>query len=145
MEEFVNLNNARHDSQREVMETINDNQECPFCPDHLEKYHKEPIFRKGAHWVLTRNQWPYDHTETHLLAIAQYHAERLSDLQEGSFQELQEHFTWAEKEFNVESGGLAMRFGSIALNGATVNHLHAHMIVPSKDRAPDEKVRFKIS
>ena len=141
---FVNLDNARLDEQRRVMEDIKKNEECPFCPEYLDKYHKEAILRKGAHWILTRNQWPYEYTDLHLLAIANYHAEKLSDLGEGSFEELQEHMVWAEKEFKIVTGGIAMRFGDVSHNGATVNHLHAHLIVPSVDKPQDKKVRFKI-
>lgn len=142
---FINMSNARFDDQREVMEDIERNQECPFCSENLDKYHKEEILRRGTHWILTRNQWPYKNTDTHLLAITAYHAEKLSDLREGSFDELQGHMVWAEEEFHVEAGGIAMRFGNTASNGATVSHLHMHMIVPSADKPADEKVRFKIS
>jgi len=141
---FVNLDNARLDEQRQVMEEIERNEECPFCPEYLDKYHKQEILRKGAHWILTRNQWPYKNTDIHLLAIAAYHAEKLSDLKPGSFDELQDHLVWAENEFQVSAGGIAMRFGDTSHNGATVNHLHAHFIVPSTDKPDNEKVRFKI-
>lgn len=144
MVDYVNLNNAREDSQRRVMQTIIDNAECPFCSENLAKYHTQPILRAGSHWTLTYNQWPYDHTELHLLAIANYHAEHLGDLKEGSFAELQGHFAWAEKKFAIDSGGIAMRFGAISRSGATVRHLHAHLIVPAKNRGTDDKVRFKI-
>jgi len=106
---------------------------------------KNPILRSGEHWFLTTNQWPYEHTRVHLLAIATYHAEQLQDLKPGSFDELQQHFTWAEEEFKIAAGGLAMRFGDTSRNGATVRHLHAHLIVPEVELGSDEKVRFKIS
>lgn len=141
---FVNLDNARLSEQRQVMEDIDRNRECPFCPEYLDKYHKQEILKKGAHWILTRNQWPYKNTDVHLLAIAAYHAEKLSDLHEGSFNELQDYMIWAEKEFQVNAGGLAMRFGDTSCSGATVKHLHAHFIVPSIDKPDNEKVRFKI-
>ena len=144
---FVELGNARIDEQRQVMETIQDRQECPFCPENLDKYHRAEIIRKGALWVLTRNQWPYENTTEHLLAIATYHAETIADLREGSFDELQGHMTWAEKELDIKSGAVALRFGDISQNGATVNHLHAHIIAPTphtKETAVNKKVRFKI-
>lgn len=142
---FVNLDNARVDEQRQVMREIEDNQECPFCQENLAKYHKQEIFRKGAHWILTKNQWPYEHTKNHLLAISAYHAETPLDLKEGSFDELQGHVNWALDEFGIKAGGVCMRFGSVALNGATVSHLHVHIIEPSDDLPEGEKVRFKIS
>lgn len=145
MTEFVNLNNARLDAQRATMKQIQENGECPFCTENLSKYHTEPILQDGEHWKLTRNQWPYEYTREHLLAISAYHAESLADLRDGSFDELQRHLQWAEFTFKVASGGLAMRFGDVTKNGATVRHLHAHLIVPSDNKQPDEKIRFKIS
>lgn len=145
-ESFVNLANARNDEQRGVMEHIAAEGDCPFCPDHLAKYHHKPILRTGDNWLLTENQWPYDNTRTHLLAIATYHAESLEDLHEGAFEELGDHFRWATREYAIKAGGLAMRFGSdIGSNGATVRHLHSHLIEPDPNRPEDAKVRFKIS
>jgi galactose-1-phosphate uridylyltransferase len=144
---YVDLSKARVPEQLEVMEGIQERQECPFCPENLSKTHKQEILRKGAHWILTRNQWPYENTSLHLLAIAAYHAESLADLHEGSFDELQDHLVWAEKEFDIKSGGIGMRFGDITQNGATVKHLHAQLIVPiahSPETAVAKKVHFKI-
>lgn len=144
-EEYTNLENARHDDQRRVMEQINDALECPFCPDNLHRYHEKPILRAGEHWTITENQWPYAHTRHHILAISAYHAETLNDLRDGSFDELQKHLQWAEFAYEIASGGIAMRFGDITKNGATVRHLHMHLIVPSQNKPADQTVRFKIS
>ena len=35
-----------------------------------------------------------------------YHAEKLSDLKKGAFDELQEHMVWAEKEFKIKIDSL---------------------------------------
>lgn len=145
VEPFVVLSNARTEEQRLVMEGIKERGECPFDPDTLATTHRQPILQQGEHWTLTYNQWPYKHTRLHLLAIAAYHAESLSDLHDGAFDELQRQFTWAEDVFKIASGGLAMRFGDPRGNGGTVNHLHAHLIVPVENVPQDEKVRFKIS
>lgn len=144
---YVDLNHARSEEQLEVMKGIRDRKECPFCTENLSKTHRQEILRKGAHWILTRNQWPYENTIEHLLAIANYHAETISDLREGAFEELQDHVSWAEKELDIKSGGVCIRFGDITQNGATVNHLHAHIIVPrphTHDETVAKKVRFKI-
>lgn len=145
-ETFVNLANARNDEQRGVMEQIAAHGDCPFCPEHLAKYHRNPIIRSGENWLITENQWPYEHTRVHMLAIAAYHAESIDELRTGAFEELGDHFRWASKEYGIQAGGIAMRFGSdITSNGATVRHLHAHLIQPDPNRPEGAKVRFKIS
>ena len=145
MTNYINLNNARRKDQRKVMEDILKNNECPFCWENLKKYHKKPFHKTGKYWVLTDNQWPYDYTDPHLIAINLKHTEKLADLSKTAFAELLELFQWAEKKYAVKSGGIAMRFGDVMSNGATVNHLHAHFIVPAKNKPDDQKIKFKIS
>jgi diadenosine tetraphosphate (Ap4A) HIT family hydrolase len=142
--DFVNLDNARHDDQRDVMKGIAQDGVCPFDEEYLANYHKQPILRRGKYWTLTLNQWPYEHTRVHLLAIARLHVESLDALDAAAGEELFAHAQWAIKEYNIDFGGLAMRFGDVKQNGASVNHLHAHIIVPDAGRPADAKVRFKI-
>lgn len=142
---FVNLDNARFEDQKKVMEDIVDDGVCPFCEEHLTKYHKQEILRSGEHWLLTYNQWPYDNTTLHLLAIAKYHAVHLSDMKPGAAEELFDLLRWAETNFAISFGGVCMRFGDTKKTGATVDHLHAHFIVPEENLPKDKKVRFKVS
>jgi diadenosine tetraphosphate (Ap4A) HIT family hydrolase len=144
-EAFVNLDNARLEEQRKVMQAIAERGECPFDEENLAKTHGQPILRRGEQWTLTYNQWPYDNTKLHLLAITRYHAHSLGDLRSGAGEELFEHLKWAEDEFFIAAGGLGMRFGNIKLNGATVDHLHAHLIVADPKKPVDKKIRFKMS
>ena len=145
MSQYLNMDNARHDDQREVMQASADAGVCPFDEEHLPTYHKTPTMRQGKYWTITANQWPYEYTRVHLLAIARLHVESIEDLPEGAGEELFDHVRWAIKEFKIDFGGLAMRFGDVRHNGASVNHLHAHIIVPAKDKPADAKVKFKIS
>jgi diadenosine tetraphosphate (Ap4A) HIT family hydrolase len=145
--QYVDLSKARVAEQLKVMEDIKQKGICPFCINEIDEFHKAKMIRKGKHWLITYNQWPYKHTQMHLLAIATYHAEKLSDLKKGALDELQEHIIWLEKELNIKTGAVCMRFGDITQNGATVNHIHVHLIVPVKHTdktVVDKKVRFKI-
>lgn len=143
--DYVNMDNARHDDQRTVMQQIIDDGVCPFDEVYLEKYHTPPILRRGTFWTVTPNQWPYEHTSLHLLAIARNHVESIDELEHGAGEELFDHVRWAIKAYKIDFGGLAMRFGDVKHNGASVDHLHVHLIVPDKDKPADAKVRFKIS
>ncbi|MCA9327416.1 HIT domain-containing protein [Candidatus Saccharibacteria bacterium] len=145
MTDYLNMDNARHDDQREVMQQIIDDGVCPFDEEYLEQYHTPPTLRQGKYWTITPNQWPYEHTRVHLLAITREHVESVDELDAAAGAELFEHVQWAIKEYDIDFGGFAMRFGDVRHNGATVNHLHAHIIVPDKNKPKDAKVRFKIS
>lgn len=141
----VNLDNARLNEQRQVMETIVQDDVCPFCPDSLKKYHKEPIIAEGKYWTITTNQWPYEHTDAHFLLIARQHVETVTDLAPGAFEELGQHIQALVRDNQLQYGGIAMRFGDIRYTGATVNHLHAHLLQAAKDIPADTKLKFKFS
>ena len=141
---FVNLENARVDEQRAVMSQIIKDGVCPFCSEHLTKYHTKPTLREGKFWLLTPNQWPYENTKHHLLAITKTHIEHFKDLPEGALEELREHFVWATKKFNIKGGGIAIRFGDSDLAGSTVRHLHAQLVEPDLESPDYKPVRIKI-
>lgn len=143
---FVDLDNARLDDQKAVMQDIIAADHCPFCPENLLKYHKEPILKEGRYWLLTTNQWPYANTKVHLLLIHKTHIEHLSELDPASGAELIELAQWAAKEYAIPGGALAMRFGDTEYSAGTVAHLHVQLLLPDID-APgydSEPVRIKV-
>lgn len=142
--DLVNLNNARFDDQKNIMEELAKEGVCPFCEEGLKRCHKAEILKTGDHWSLTYNQYPYENSDLHLLAIAKYHASTLRDMKPGAFNELFEMFKWAENNFNLTYGAVCMRFGDITRTGATLDHLHVHMIVAAKDLPKGTKLKFKI-
>jgi ATP adenylyltransferase len=141
---FINLANAREGNQKKVMEEIAVDGVCPFCPENLAKYHKQPILKDGKYWLLTTNQWPYKYTKKHLLAIAKKHVTHINELSKDAVNELMEMFIEAAKEYGIGGGGIGLRFGNTDHTGATVSHLHAHLIEPEPDHPSDSPVRFKI-
>jgi len=131
--EFVDLSHARLDEQRSVMEQIVKDGVCPFCPEHLEQYHKQPTLQENESWVLTKNQWPYEKTEVHLLAILRRHEEDLVNLTDEDWKNLGQLMRWAQQHMKLPGGAIGMRFGKPKFSGATVQHIHAQLIVPKKD------------
>ena len=144
---YINLDQARSDHQRSVMEQIQKDDVCPFCSENLSKYHKNPILKEGKYWLLTKNQWPYENVKHQLLAIHKTHIEHISELEPAAGSELIELFAWATKEFNIPGGAVAIRFGSnpeLGNYGSSVLHLHAHLIEPDLANPAGEKIKFKI-
>lgn len=141
---FINLNNAREDEQIEVMQKIADQAHCPFCSENLRLYHQQPILKEGQYWLLTKNQWPYNHTKHHLLFIYKNHATKLADLDDQAGAELFTMVKELEQELNFEGGGLALRFGDTDFSAGTVNHLHVQLIVPDAMDKDFEPVRVKL-
>lgn len=140
----VYMANARNNEQFKVMNKIAEAGVCPFCPGNFKKYHKEKILKKGKYWMLTYNQWPYENTKLHLLAVYKNHAEHFRQLKPEAGKELFEVFSWACKKFKVDFGGLAMRFGDPRYTGGTVAHIHVQFIQPDHDKAGFQPASFKI-
>ncbi len=130
--EFINARGGK----LKTMRTIREKGHCPFCPENLSLYHKEPITWKGKHWVLTDNQWPYPDKNIHKLVILKKHAEDLSELDSGAGDELIKIADMVEKETGVSGGGIGFRFGNPLLSGATIKHLHFQIISPKKGGEP---------
>lgn len=139
----VNVDAARTPEQRGVLEDIIDDGVCPFCIESLAKYHKLPILREGDFWLATENQWPYKFTRSHHLIIAKQHVETITELPSGAFEELGEHAKALVTENSMEYGGLAMRFGTPEMTGASVRHLHVHLLRAAENLAEGEKLKFK--
>lgn len=129
----VDLDNARLDDQRQVMKDIISADHCPFCAEHLMRYHQQPILKETTFWTLTTNQWPYANTKLHLLAIYKPHATTLSELDPAAGAELFSLLQWIEQSYQVPGGGWAMRFGDTNYSAGTVNHLHVQFLVPDID------------
>jgi diadenosine tetraphosphate (Ap4A) HIT family hydrolase len=102
---------------------------CPFCEEHLFKHHKKPILVRGEHWLVTESTWPYEGTETHLLFIIRSHVEKIEELSPAAWTELQILHAKMIAAHRITGGTLMIRSGETRFTGATVNHLHAHLIV----------------
>lgn len=140
----VDLDNARVDEQRQVMQEIMQADHCPFCSENFEKYNKQPILRAGKYWFVTNNQWPYAFTKLHLLFIYKTHVTHLTEIDPEAGRELIELAQWAQAEYAVPGGGLAMRFGDTDYSAGSVSHLHAQFLVPDIEAEGYEPVRVKI-
>lgn len=112
-----------------VIKTIQTKGKCPFCPDNFI-YHKNPVLKKTGNWFITLNSWPYKNSKYHFLIIGLKHKEKFSSLKLADLGSVMNLISWAEKKYKIKGGGLILRFGDTALTGATVCHLHFHLIVP---------------
>jgi len=143
-ENHVNLNHTRGDRQKKVMERIQNDGVCPFCREHLAKYHTKPIIQEGVWWILTENFEPYDGAKIHLLAICTEHVESIEELPGEAYAELLKLFSEFTRKNKIPGGTILLRFGDTDMTGATVSHLHAQLIVGCSRKNSEEKIRTKI-
>jgi len=130
--EVVNPTYAKDPEYFEILQQIQSEKKCPFCPDNF-KYHTEPILKESGNWFITRNFKQYENSDHHFIILSERHFERLEGASAPDFACILELAKWAENEFNLQGGALCMRFGKPAHTGATVYHFHAHLIVPQID------------
>lgn len=140
----VDPRNARAEGYKKIMSEITADGSCPLCPPM--KWHPNPILQehdKGK-WIITANSHPYEHATHHLLIIPRRHIELLLGLSARDIKSIFALANWATKEFNIKGGGLTMRFGETLYTGATIKHIHAHLIVPTVEGNQVSPVYFPI-
>jgi ATP adenylyltransferase len=130
----VNLNHSRAGRYQRLLEKIERDGVCPFCSPYLKRYHRPPIIRRTAHWLLTTNQTPYRGLKHHWLLISRDHLNDIKDLTPDHWRELGRLLTWLTKKYRVPGGSLFIRFGDTDYTGGSVAHLHAHLVVGGRRR-----------
>lgn len=129
----VNTNNTGgRGSYAKVISDIAQDGVCPFCSNNIAKYHKNEIVEK-THWLVTRNMYPYKPTLHHFLLIHKEHIEHVKDLTPEAWLELHEIISELSKTNSIDGGSLMMRFGNTKFTGASVSHLHAHIVQSNPD------------
>jgi diadenosine tetraphosphate (Ap4A) HIT family hydrolase len=132
-EKLMNFDNARDPLQVANMQKIEAEGFCPFCPEHMEKYHTPPILKRGTHWYVTPNMYPYEHAVHHLLFITNRHISNSLELTSEEWAELQVLLHETIGEQGLTHGTLLMRSGDMKKTGSSVLHLHAQLVVGSGD------------
>lgn len=136
MKSLMNIKNARNKLQIENMKKIEAEGFCPFCPEHMKKYHTPPILKTAKHWYVTPNMYPYDNTAHQFLFVTNEHLTDSKELPAEAWSELQEHVQWIIESYHIDSGTLLMRSGDMSKTGSTVHHLHAQLIVGADPEKP---------
>ncbi len=140
---YVNYENTRgrsDTSYSDVVKNIESEGNCPFpfCGEDPAEHHKKPIFAEGKYWKATDNAYPYDNVDHHILFIYKEHKLSLTDITTEGWVELHRLVEETIKNRNILGGTLFMRFGDTRYTGASVSHLHAHLVV-SKGNSSDYK------
>ncbi len=132
---FVDTNNSVSRPDGKYARVINEIAEhgvCPFCEENLSKYHKNPVEERKFWWV-TDNMYPYTPTLHHRLIIHKKHIEHYSELSSEAKAELDQIFQDEMTKQNIDGGALVMRFGTTKYTGASVIHLHCHIVQSNPD------------
>jgi ATP adenylyltransferase len=140
---LYNLAAARSEQQRAYMQALAAAGTCVLCPENVEREQREPIELTGEHWYVKRNDYPYAGTAAHYLIVARRHVLAFDELPDEAGAEL-----WAiKRELKRRLQPLATatveRSGEMLYNGASIAHLHVHLV--ALDANPAATVRFRVS
>ncbi|MCK5476044.1 MAG: HIT domain-containing protein [Candidatus Pacebacteria bacterium] len=139
MKKVVDTRYAKSKDYKNTLETIEKINECPFCKENF-KYHKKKILKTYKNWFITKNSWPYENAKFHFLIISEEHKEEFCDLKTSDFEIVYCLANWTIKKYKIKGGALTLRFGKTQYTGATVCHLHFHLIVPELGKNKMAKV-----
>jgi diadenosine tetraphosphate (Ap4A) HIT family hydrolase len=136
--------NARTADQLAEMRRLDAAGICLFCPDGLARHARQRILLQTRHWSVTPNEFPYRGTSLHLLLVPDQHAADLLDLSEEVRQDFWEALAAVAREHKLSHYGLGVRNGDCRYTGATIRHVHAHVLVGDDGdaRAPPVRMRF---
>lgn len=125
---LFNMVHARVESQKTRMEECTRLDICPFCWNNLNEWHDAPVEVFGTFWAITANDHPYDGARHHYLAIARDHISSILELPPGAATELMSLFSELCLLKNIPGATIVMRTGEMSYTGATIFHLHAHIV-----------------
>jgi ATP adenylyltransferase len=117
---------------------------CLFCPDGLRRQARQRVLFQTRHWTVTPNEFPYAGTSLHLLLVPQQHVGDVLDLGPDAQADFWTALAQIRERYGLRYYGLGMRNGDCRFTGATIAHLHAHVLVgdPAADPGVHVRMRF---
>jgi ATP adenylyltransferase len=135
--------NVRTPEQRAEMARLDAAGICLFCPEQLARHSHQRILLSTGHWSVTPNEFPYAGTSRHLLLVPRQHARDLLELSDEVRSDFWVALAATAQAFQIRHYGLGVRNGECHFTGATIAHVHAHVLVGSDDPdAPPVRMRF---
>nr|AIA11422.1 Unknown Function [uncultured bacterium] len=114
-----NLDTARQKEQLEQMKDLAARGVCAFCWENFDAEHREPIELKTDHWIVSKNDYPYDNTKLHLLLVPQEHVATFSELSEAARHDFTDTVVGVEKQWDLKHYAVGMRSGDMRHTGGT--------------------------
>jgi ATP adenylyltransferase len=137
--------NYRTAEQLAEMERLEAAGICLFCPQSLREHARQRVIAETAHWSVTPNAFPYPGTRLHLLVVPRQHVTDMLDLDEAALADFWVALRAVRQRFGLDYYGLGVRNGNCRFTGATIAHVHAHVVVGDPSLDPEVPVRMRFS
>ena len=147
---YQELSNARGEKQIEIMKELETTGECFLCPDTISRISKKyegvatPIIYEDGDIFVKKNDFPYEGTKLHLLVVPKRHLTRIEEFTQEEFAKLKEVFAWINATYEVKGASLFMRYGEMTYTGASLSHLHFHVLHGEPSSKKSEAIRVKL-
>jgi ATP adenylyltransferase len=118
---------------------------CLFCPQSLREHARQRVVIETRHWAVTPNAYPYAGTRLHLLVVPVHHVNDLLDLNDEALADFWTAMRQVRERYELDHYGLGVRNGNCSFTGATIAHVHAHVLVGDAEAEPEVPVRMRLS
>lgn len=118
---------------------------CLFCPAALREHARQRVTFETAHWAVTPNAFPYTGTSLHLLVVPHQHVNDMLDLDADALADFWAVLRQVRERYGLDHYGLGVRNGNCSFTGATIAHVHAHVLVGDAAGTPEVPVRMRFS
>ena len=118
---------------------------CLFCPDGLSQNGRDRALWRTSHWSVMPNEFPYEGTSLHLMLIPHQHVGDLIDLAPPAQQDFWNVLAMVHERYDLRYYGLGARNGDCRYTGATIAHLHVHILVADVTTPAEIPVRMRFS
>lgn len=142
---YYNHSNARSEEQAQNMRDLEERGVCLFCEEHLKADVEHTIYFESDSWLVTNNKYPYDGTSLHLLLIPKSHVRDLIDLSPKAQASFFEAVTWVKVNWGLDFYGIGIRSGNFSGTGATIEHLHIHLLQGDVSNPEHKGVKVRLS
>ncbi|MCC7543364.1 HIT domain-containing protein [bacterium] len=134
------LEAARTPEQVAEMERLIEAGICLFCDPPERKY-----VLRSKYWHVVPNKFPYPGTKLHLLIVPEKHVDSLCDLPADAFQDYMLVLMMIKRQYELKAYSHFMRVGDMRFTGASMAHLHGHLIVGDTESEDFESVKVKLA
>lgn len=135
------LDNFREPEQLAEMVELTERNHCFMCHIHEDR----EVLIRGQYWNVFHNEFPYKHTKQHFLLVPRAHHLTLDTMMAGEHAEYGLLLTTIMKQYQLTGCSTFMRIGEMRLTGATVAHIHGHLIAGDVDDPDFEPVKVKLA
>lgn len=135
--------NYRTSAQLDEMRRLEADGVCIFCPEHMATGRR--VLHRIPLWTIRPNEFPYAGTRLHLLMVPDEHVTDLLDLSPAAQAGLWEALRWIRDRYNLTFYSLAARNGDCEFTGATVRHVHVHLLQGDVEDPNHQPVRTRLS